>query len=148
MVKRCVTAGCSNTYRDGVSLFKFPKDPQLRKKWTKQVQRTCAEWKGPSDHSVLCSNHFEEACLEPAGEFSKQFGLAKKAKLKPDAVPTVFKRPRATQDDLVPTTSGYQRLKKTRVAYEKRERARVSFIVCVVFHNDLRAWNDSWWIMP
>ena len=29
MVKRCVTAGCSNTYKDGVSLFLFPKSESL-----------------------------------------------------------------------------------------------------------------------
>ena len=39
MVNRCVTAGCSNTHRDGVSLFKFPSDPKLREKWTKQVKK-------------------------------------------------------------------------------------------------------------
>lgn len=52
MVKRCVAAGCSN---DGVSLFLFPKDPQLRKKWADQVKRTRDKWDGPTDNSILCS---------------------------------------------------------------------------------------------
>ena len=59
MVKSCVAANCSNTYRDGVSLFKFPKDPALRQKWIKNVQRTRAKWSGPSEHSVSCSQHFD-----------------------------------------------------------------------------------------
>ena len=53
MVKRCVTAGCSNTNCDGVSLFQFSQDPALRMQWTREVQRTRANWQGPSDYSVL-----------------------------------------------------------------------------------------------
>ena len=40
MGKRCVAAGCSNMNGDGVSLFRFPRDPALRAQWNKQVQRT------------------------------------------------------------------------------------------------------------
>ena len=64
MVKRCAAADSSNTYKDGVSLFLFPKDPELRKKWADQVKRTRDKWDGPTDHSVLCSNHFDERCFE------------------------------------------------------------------------------------
>ena len=59
MVKHCIAAGCSNTYSDNVSLFKFPKDHVLRQKWVKNVQRTRAQWSGPSEYSVLCSQHFD-----------------------------------------------------------------------------------------
>ena len=52
MVKCCVAAGCSNTYTDTVSLFKFPKDPVLGQKWVKNVQRTRVQWSGPSEYSV------------------------------------------------------------------------------------------------
>ena len=41
--KWCVAGGCSNTPSPGVSLYKFPKDPALRKQWEKQVQRTRAK---------------------------------------------------------------------------------------------------------
>ena len=34
MVVKCVAAGCSRTHSDGVSLFKFPKDPARRQEWT------------------------------------------------------------------------------------------------------------------
>ena len=64
MVKRCVAAGCSNTYKDGVSLFQFPRDAVLEKQWTKEVQKTRAKWQGPSDSSVLCSEHFTNDCFE------------------------------------------------------------------------------------
>ena len=44
MGRRCVAARCSNTHSDNVSMHKFPKDPELRQKWEKQVQRTREQW--------------------------------------------------------------------------------------------------------
>ena len=38
MVKRCVATDCSNMYKDGVSLFQFPRDLALRKQWTKRCK--------------------------------------------------------------------------------------------------------------
>ena len=93
MVKRCVAAGCSNTYSDNVSLFKFPKDPVLRQKWVKNVQRTRAQWSGPSEYSVLCSQHFDSSCFEPDSELASQMGMQKRIRLKDDAIPTLFERP-------------------------------------------------------
>ena len=61
-----MAAGCSKTHSDGVSLFKFPREEARRQEWVRQVKRTRDKWNGPSDSSVLCSNHFEEACFEPA----------------------------------------------------------------------------------
>lgn len=37
MVSKCVAFGCNKSHKDGVRLFKFPKDPKLQKKWIKQV---------------------------------------------------------------------------------------------------------------
>ena len=54
MPNRCVAAGCSNTVRPGIALYKFPMDPVIRKQWEKQVQRTCAKWTATKS-SVLCS---------------------------------------------------------------------------------------------
>ena len=51
-VCRFVAAGCSNTHKDGVHLFHFPKDARLKKKWTDQVRRTRDKWQ-PAEHSVL-----------------------------------------------------------------------------------------------
>ena len=70
MVKHCVAAGYSSTYSDNVSLFKFPKDTVLRQKWGKNVQRTRAQWSGPSEHSILCSQHFDSSCFEPDSELA------------------------------------------------------------------------------
>lgn len=139
MVKCCVAAGCSNTYSDHVSLFKFPKDPVLRQKWVKNVQITRARWSGPSEHSVLCSEHFDSSCFEPDSELASQMGMQK---LKADAVPTLFEKPRAGVSlfsEAGPSGTLSQKRssssssladagtsKKKRTAYEKRERIRVS----------------------
>ena len=40
MGKRCVAAGSSSIYRNGVYRYSFPKDPIKRKKWEDQVRRT------------------------------------------------------------------------------------------------------------
>lgn len=128
MVKRCVAAGCSKTYKDGVSLFLFPKDPQMRKKWADQVKRTRDKWDGPTDHSVLCSCHFEEHCFEAEMRLAESLGVEykKKSRLKSDAVPTIFPRPapKRSSMDAVPEPT-----KKRRVAFEKRERQRVGINV-------------------
>ena len=77
MVKRCVAAGCSNTYSDGDNLFHFPKDHARWQQWIKQVQRTRPQWKGPSEHSVLCSDHFNEDCFKPDTAIASSLGLDK-----------------------------------------------------------------------
>ena len=135
MPKRCVAFGCSSTNSDGASLFSFPKDETLKQKWTKNVQRTRADWKGPTQYSVLCCKHFEKECFEPASHLAAQMGLKLMRKLKPDAVPTIFERPhksesgpsrkRSATDEptAIAQSSG---LKKPRPAYVKRQRARVS----------------------
>ena len=60
MPNRCVAAGCCSIPSDEVTLYKFPKDPVLRKKWIEQVKRTRDRWSGPSENSSLCSNHFTD----------------------------------------------------------------------------------------
>ena len=39
MVSKCVATGCSNAPSDRVSLFKFPSDGVLRRRWEKEVQQ-------------------------------------------------------------------------------------------------------------
>ena len=138
MIKRCVATGCSNTYKDGVSLFQFPRDPALRKQWTKEVQRTRANWQGPSDNSILCSKHFTNDCFEEDTAIAARFGIEKRRRLKSNAVPTVFQRclPHSSteteaQDD--PSTSRKRSIsadcspvQQKRAAFEKREKIRVT----------------------
>ena len=92
-MKSCVAAVCSNKKSETVSLFNFPKDPELRQKWIQNVQRTGTEWKGPTQNSVVCSEHFESSCFEASYDLATKMGLQKRRKLKPDTVPTILKRP-------------------------------------------------------
>lgn len=66
-------------------LFRFPKDPEQRKRWVIATKR-----KGfiPTDKSALCSRHFDEADFEVGG-------LCRR--LKKGAVPTIFDFPAHVQ---------------------------------------------------
>ena len=90
MVLRCIAYDCSSVHSIGVSLHKFPKDP--RRQWVKQVQRTRADWKGPSEYSILCSKHFTPDCFETNSALASQKGLKIRVRLKSNAIPTVFER--------------------------------------------------------
>lgn len=140
MVNRCVAAGCSNTHSDRVSLFKFPRDGTLRQRWEKQVQRTRAQWKA-TDQSFLCSDHFTEDCFEVDSALAAQFGMKKRRRLKPDAIPTIFPRPStsdARASEAKESSSSRRKRsaggdggsgttsKRRRGAAEKRERQEVS----------------------
>ena len=132
MVGRCVAAGCSKTHKDGISLFGFPKDASLRKKWADQVRRTRDKWE-PSQRSVLCSKHFEDWCFDPGSKLSEAMGLGKtKARLNADAIPTIFEKPSSLKRKIPAAKS--PALKRRRSAYEKRERSRVrtSFLCMLV----------------
>ena len=118
MGKRCVVAGCSNTHKDGVSLFKFPSDKKLRREWIRQVQRTRAKWKDPGEYSCVCSAHFAEDYFQAISSMCQKVGLKMKQMLKPDAVPTIFPRPSDTKIH-----------KRVSSAYKKREHIRVCLIV-------------------
>ena len=106
-------------------LYGFPKDSGLRKKWADQVRRTRDKWEA-TDHSRLCSKHFEEHCFEIYSKLSESLGLGKvKSLLKPDAVPTIFERPSSAKRKASSLPTG-KPVKRRRTAYDKHERARIS----------------------
>ena len=115
-----VAFGCNNTSKqEGISVFHFPKDEKLRKKWIEQVKRTRDKWSGPTAHSVVCSDHFSEDSFQDECKLSLSFGIRKgKWLLKSSAVPTIFKRKASTNHNHEPA------LKRT-FSFEKRERQRV-----------------------
>ena len=144
MVKHCVATGCSN--KDGVSLYTFPRDPPLRKQWTKGgVQRTRANWQGPSNNSVLCSEHFTSDCFEVDTAIAASFGIEKRRRLKPNAVLTVFHRhlPHSSTEAEAQDVSLTSRkrsisadctpVQQKRAAFEKRERIRVTSAFAAIY---------------
>ncbi|XP_013873739.1 MBT domain-containing protein 1 [Austrofundulus limnaeus] len=78
----CVAFRCGKTLEDGITLFKFPKDPDEFRKWEKQVQRT-RPWWAATPYSHLCSDHFGKEYFLPTEPL----------RLRPGAAPTVFTRP-------------------------------------------------------
>lgn len=85
MPYHCVAYGCGKTSEDGVTLYKFPKDPEEFRKWEKQVQRTRVHWVA-TPSSYLCSEHFGKEYFEPKSATGA-------LRLRPGAAPTVFVRP-------------------------------------------------------
>ncbi|XP_054760837.1 THAP domain-containing protein 10-like [Lytechinus pictus] len=114
MPNRCIVAGCSNTPKDDVSLHRFPKDENLRKLWISKVKLTRADWRGPSDWSTICSDHFSAEDFEDTGLYSS-FGMKVRSKLIDSAVPTIRLGVKPSKKQDVPTRS----------AVEKRERKRI-----------------------
>ena len=95
MPGRCVAMWCGNTTKDGYSLHKFPKDPFLRTRWNRFVKAKREDWQDATEHSLLCSFHFEAEWL--LGEMMKREGCRNKIDLFPGAVPTVHKTPTPEQ---------------------------------------------------
>ena len=58
MVNRCVAAGCGNVATVTISVFTFPFDVNLRRKWVTAVRQNRKGWDGPGTAAVLCSAHF------------------------------------------------------------------------------------------
>jgi len=81
MVKRCEAINCSKTYQDGVSLHSFL--PDLRLEWTRQVQRTHANWPGSTKNSFLCCDQFTGDCYEEDTAIAEGFGIVHRKKSTP-----------------------------------------------------------------
>nr|CAH7760647.1 unnamed protein product [Callosobruchus chinensis] len=98
MPSRCCVPGCKNNYNSSkkeqgnVSVFTFPKDIERRNQWLKCIHR---EDFIPSDHSVVCIDHFEEKFIVRKDTATRPDGSVltvdrKRLKLSPDAFPTRF----------------------------------------------------------
>ena len=74
--RNCVAADCKTTAGMGYSLYKFPKDESLKRRWTSAVQQQRKDWNGPSPTSVLCSKYFTEDSYETDGKLYREtFGI-------------------------------------------------------------------------
>ena len=80
-MKYCCVPGCKET-----GGFKFPKDPVQRKKWQVAIRRQDTKkqlWK-PTNHSVVCHNHFK------TDDFKQSPFERLRKDLIPGAIPSVF----------------------------------------------------------
>ena len=91
----CCAVDCHNcTYRDGprgVKFFRFPRDPKIKERWIKQVNRkklNGSPW-SPGSNARLCSEHFV------SGKWSKDPG---NPDYEPSIFPTSHVRPSSERD--------------------------------------------------
>ena len=91
MVYKCCIVGCRSNYiaKEANTVFYFPKDEDIRKRWIKFVNRK--DWL-PTSLSYICKNHFEPKYFRK-GQNNKRYRLIKK--LKP--VPIIFNPSYVTQ---------------------------------------------------
>ena len=143
MLDRCLAGFCSNTREGGFSLFRLPKNPELLRKWTVQIRRTREKWT-PKERSLLCSAHFTEDCFEngPAIKLSLGHDVRYKKVLLPNAIPTVFVRPRpgvqnksVSGGSCVNTLSLVNKAPRQSTAVEKRNRLKVGLKLHLCFKN-------------
>lgn len=85
-----------NIYYFLVFFIRFPKNPDMCKKWIKALRRK--DFK-PGCGSCVCSDHF----VEEAYDESKTSGFCPRRFLKPDAVPSVFAFPESLASKKVKT---------------------------------------------
>lgn len=76
----CCVPLCTGSTQKGLRVFRFPRDPERRKKWESQVKRDC--WKA-TDTSKICERHFDDEQFEKKRQDGRLL-------LKRTAVPTLF----------------------------------------------------------
>ncbi|XP_055595450.1 zinc finger protein 436-like [Uranotaenia lowii] len=88
MGRKCCVPSCNSNYdairRQGqspTSTFKFPDNPELRKAWVRVLNRN-DDWQ-PGSTASICIHHFQPEDI---------VRYEKPAKLKPEAVPSIFER--------------------------------------------------------
>ena len=113
MGRRCVAA---QSWAGDVLL---PEESELRKNLADQVKRTREKWE-PTDHSDLCSKHFEDDCFQPNSKLAESLGVGKvRVLLKKGAIPTIFERPSKKRK-----ISSLEPAANRRTVVEKRDRSR------------------------
>ena len=123
--RMCVVAGCSKRQSDGVSVHMFPKDDRQRAAWIRFVKLTRADWTGPSQYTVICSNHFNPECYEKQCTLMVEFGIPTKKRLVPGSIPSIYpKRKRENLNEAFLESPS----RPERMVVAKLEKKRVSIL--------------------
>jgi len=79
---------CKNTsYTPGITMHDFLKNPTVRAKWVKFIQRHRMDFAEPVvKYTLLCSVHFEQSCFE--NDLAWSIGLKKRRDLVKGSIPT------------------------------------------------------------
>lgn len=103
MTRKCCVPGCNSNYLSErknnstsaiISTFSFPKDEDLRQKWSRKIPRDTDNWQ-PGTYSYVCIKHFDETQIEYVQRFTDKDGKVieiplRYPKLKPGAFPHIF----------------------------------------------------------
>ncbi|XP_006013814.1 THAP domain-containing protein 10-like [Latimeria chalumnae] len=132
MPLRCVAANCCNEKKEGISLFRFPKDKRIRAAWNSFVSTRRANWKGANDRSVLCSYHFTDDAFDPSSVMQVKMKASKRLRLLEGALPIIHANNPSIKERKLPTVlnSGLplatkDAQKKTRGVARKRTVAEI-----------------------
>jgi len=99
MPEKCCVPGCRGNYegtaehdQEKVSVFRFPRDPELREKWIRLIPR---ENLLVHDKTVVCEKHFAQQFIIRVDTATRPDGSTltvprKNPKLSPDAYPSIF----------------------------------------------------------
>lgn len=94
MPNKCCVFGCRSNYdkENEASSFKFPKDPAMREKWIRAINRKDFT---PTFYSVVCVKHFAERFIIREDKMTRDDGtliVAQRARpaLTKDAYPSLF----------------------------------------------------------
>lgn len=95
----CAAPFCSNrTPRDskrGISFHRLPiSKKKIAQTWLVKLGRD-ENFLPKRAQIFVCSEHFTDDCFEVEHRYSLLGGTTRKRKKKPDAVPTIFKKPRS-----------------------------------------------------
>ncbi len=84
-----VNTSCMNTsYSPAIKMHQFPKNPDVRHKWIKFVQKHRPSFKNPSKHASLCSAHFEESCYHRPLVLENSTGVSWRRNFIQGSIPT------------------------------------------------------------
>ncbi len=114
--KTCAVAVCKTPHPPETSLHKFPKDPDLRRKWIQACKRKDAF---NAQSAIICSRHFSPDCFER--DLRSELLHKKKARiLKPGSIPTINLAPPST------TGADTEEVSSRQHRREKREQKEVA----------------------
>lgn len=133
--RMCVVAGCSKRQSDGVSVHVFPKDERQRAAWVRFVKLTRADWSGPSQYTVICSDHFNDDCYEVRFSYMKDFGIPVNKCLIKGSVPSIYPKRKRDQLNEAFLHSPQHKNPPVRKAHAKRAKNKVNILLYITLHH-------------
>ena len=115
----------NNSHTDGIAMHQFPKNPEVRRKWVKFVQRHRSDFDETcvSNYTSLCSAHFDESCYTHSPSLQIE-GMAKMKKfLTRGSIPT--------RDSVAPVESNTlteRRKRQVSKTYHESDEVRFSIV--------------------